>query len=160
MTLPLFDQLHLKDDGRESLVETAGGMRLYYGLLPRPATFRIDGRGIREDIPAKKGIDVTTASFMQIINFMADTRMKKSGSEIHFLHKCLALKFPTEYAQHKPNIEKRFKIEYEMIQSNAKNDLEYLGESDYSGYRHDGSLFNPKNKKIKKRDGSIKIVRK
>ena len=162
MNIPTFDQSTIrKDNGEINLSPEAEAVRLSNDLRTKPSRFFINGDGIRVDVPAKQGFDVETADFMTMVNWLADTRIKKSESLIAFVHRIMSVRFPTEYAQNKDKIQARYKIEYEMIQGNAKNDISWFGEVGFSGLvRQDGSLTNNKNKIIKQRNGEIKVVRK
>jgi len=157
-----FDQTTIRNDaGKISLTPESEAVRLYNDVLPKPAKFGIDSQGKRYDFPAKRGIDLVTCTFMDAVNWLADTRIKKSESSIGFVHRFLSDKFPNEYAQNRDKIDSRYKLEYEMIQSNSKNDIAWLGEVGFSELvRSDGSLSNSKNRIVKQRSGEIKIVRK
>jgi len=134
--------------------------RLVDGLKPKPGKTVIDSiTGQRIDIPPKRGILIEECSFNEAINYLADRRIKKSNSQIGLIHDILAVRFPTEYAQNREKIINRDKLEYEMTQSNAKNDPAYFGMRGFSGtVRQDGSLRSS-GKQIKLRNGSIKIKR-
>ena len=136
-------------------------VRLANELRSRPAKTTIGAGGEREDIPAKQGFDVETADFNTMVNYLADTRIKKSESSRAFIHRVLAWRFPTEYAQKRDSIDNRYKLEYEMIQANSKKDIEDLGKVGFqNNVRLDGTLTNPNVKAEKQRDEKIRIVRK
>jgi len=157
-----FDKNKIRDDGGRVLLDPEGGAnRLYFGLLPQPAKFYINSEGARIDKPAKRGIDTKTCTLTEAINFLADTKIRKSQSQITFIHRYMSVRFPDDYARLKPNIDNRFKIEYEMIQANSKKDIFFIGEVDYSQMvRLDGSITNPNSRALKGRNNIIKIVRK
>jgi len=118
--------------------------RLVNEIKAKPAKFFINSLGERVDIPAKLGIDIETCTFTDIINWLADTRIKKSQTNIAFAHRIMSVRFPTEYAQHRDKINNRYKLEYEMIQSNSKNDPSWIGEVGFANkVRLDNSLTNP-----------------
>jgi hypothetical protein len=162
MNIPMFNQSKIrKDDGNMSLTLEAEAIRLSNELRAQPARSYINIHGVRVDLPAKQGFDCETADFMTMVNWLADTRIIKSESLIVFVHRILSVRFPTEYAQYRDNINARYKLEYEMIQSNAKNDIFWLGEVGFSNMvRYDNSLTNNKNKILKQRNGEIKVIRK
>ncbi len=137
-------------------------VRLSNELRAKPSsTYLHPTTGQRVDIPARQGFDCETADFMTMVNWLADTRIKKSESLIAFIHRIMAVRFPTEYAQNKDKIQARYQLEYEMIQSNSKNDVSWFGEVGFSNkVRLDGSLTNPDSKVVRKRNDEIKIVRK
>jgi len=156
-----FDQSKIRNDtGKMSLTTEAEAVRLSNELRSKPSKTYIGSNGNRVDIPAKQGFDIETADFKIIINWLADTRIKKSQSLIAFVHRFLAIKFSTEYSKYKSKIDNRYKLEHEMIESNAKNDIFWLGEVGYSNMvRLDGSLTNKNTKVIKQKNGEIKTVR-
>ena len=160
-----FDQTKIrKDDGQINLDAEGEAVRLYNSLLPKPARNEANNPLRPTElifIPAVRGIDLKTASFNDCINYLADTRIKKSQSQITFVHRWMAVNFDTEYTQNRDKIDARFKLEYEMIQSKAKSDVAWLGEVGFSGQvRLDGSLTQNRNRTVKQRNGEIKIVRK
>jgi hypothetical protein len=118
--------------------------RLANELRAKPARTIINtfgSRTERTDIPAKQGFDVETASFKIMVDYLADSRIKKSESSIQFIHKVLHWRFETEYNNKKDKIFNRFKLEKEMIQSNAEREIEWLGKSGFQNFRQDG-LFH------------------
>jgi len=157
-----FDQSKIRDDsGKISLTPEAEAVRLSNDLRSKPSRTFIGEDGIRVDIQSKKGFDIETAEFSVMVNWLADTRIKKSESLIVFVHRCLAVRFPNEYSQHRSKIDNRYKLEQEMIESNAKNDVAWLGEVGFSNMvRLDGSITNSKTKIIKSKDETIKVIRK
>ena len=148
-----FDQSKIKDDsGKQSLTYEAEAVRLSNELRSKPASFYINLDGMRIDIPAKKGFDIETADFMVMVNWLGNPKIKKSNALISFVHRWLAVKFPDDYAKNKKKINDRHKGEIEIIVSNAKNDVSWLGECGFSS--------NPNTKIIKKKNGEIRILRK
>lgn len=156
MTTLTFDQTR-----KNELSYYGESVRLANELRAKPSRFYIDDEGNRIDIPGKQGFDIEDADFMTIVNWLADTRNEKSESLIAFVHRCLSVRFPTEYAQYKDNIINRYKMEYEMIQSNSRNEIEWLGEVGFQNkIRLDNSLNINNVKIIKDRNENIRIVRK
>jgi len=133
-------------------------IRLYNDVLPQPARTIVNKLGKRIDITAKKGINVTNCTFKEAVNWLADTRTKKSESSTMFVHRILSQRFPDEYSKQKDKIDNRLKLEHELIQSNMKNDIDWLGEVGYQNkVRLDGSLENKKSKVSISRTGKITI---
>ena len=137
--------------------------RLANELRSKPAKTVINtygSRTVRTDIPAKQGFDIETASFKTMVNYLADSRIEKSESSIQFIHKVLHWRFEAEYNSKKDKIFKRFKLEKEMIQSNATHEIEWLGKSGYQNFRQDG-LFHESNVITEElRNGTVRVKRK
>ena len=97
MNIPMFDQSKIyKDDNSNSLSGEGESIRLSNELRSQPSQTIIDVFGLRVDIPAKQGFDCETADFITMVNWLADSRIKKSESLIAFVHRILAVRFPTE----------------------------------------------------------------
>jgi len=137
--------------------------RLANELRSKPAKTIINTYGSwteRTDIPAKKGFDVETASFKTMVDYLADSRIKKSESIIQFIHKVLHWRFESEYNAKKDKIFNRFNLEKEMIQSNAAREAEWLGKSGFQNFRQDG-LFHKSNVITEElRNGTVRVKRK
>jgi len=156
LNLPPVDQTKEQDTTFEG-----ESVRLSNELRAKPSHTELDFFGNRIDIPAKRGFDVETADFTTMVNYLADTRIKKSESSIAFIHRILSVRFPNEYTQNKTNIENRYKLEVEMIESKSKNDVTWLGEVGFQNMvRLDDSLTNPNVRLLKLRNGQINIIRK
>jgi hypothetical protein len=149
------------DQTKKNVITFEGeAVRLSNELRAKPASTSINHKGERIDIPAKQGFDIETAEFSVIVNWLADTRIKKSESLIAFVHRCLSVRFPDKYTQNKSKIDSRYKLEQEMIESNSKNDVSWIGEVGFSNMvRLDGSLTKLNNKVVKNRDDTVKVVR-
>ena len=156
-----FDQSKIRDDtGKISLTTEAEAVRLSNELRSKPSRTYIGANGKRVDIPAKQGFDIETADFKTIVNWLADSRIKKSESLIAFVHRFLSIEFSNEYSKYKSKIDNRYKLEHEMIESNSKNDIFWLGEVGFSNMvRLDGSLNNKNTRVIKQKNGEIKTVK-
>ena len=76
----------------------------------------------------KKGFDIETCEFMDMVNWLADTRIKKSQSLSAFVHRVMSVRFPNEYTNNKKNIDNRYNLEMELIESKSKNDISWFGE--------------------------------
>lgn len=151
MNIPFFEQTR-KDE------QTTYGeaVRLSNELRAKPARTQINPDGIRIDIPAKTGFDIETCDVIDIQNWLNDFTIKKSPSLLMFVHRVFAVRFPDEYARLRDVIDARFKREFEMVQSEAKNEIEWFGEAGYQNLvRLDGSLTNPKLRITKMQDGRV-----
>ena len=136
-------------------------VRLYNDILPQAAQTFVDKFGKRYDKAEKKGIDVLTCTFKEAVNWLADTRIKKSESSTMFVHRVLSTRFPDDYSQHKNKIDNRLKLEHELIQSQSKSDIVWPGEVGYQNkVRLDGTLNNKMSNVKVDRLGKIKIERK
>jgi hypothetical protein len=136
-------------------------VRLSNELRAKPARTSINDLGFRIDIPAKQGFDIETCEFMDMVNWLADTRIKKSQSLSAFVHRVMAVRFPNEYTNNKKNIDNRYNLEMELIESKSKNDVSWFGEVGFSNMvRLDGILNNNNNKVIENKDKTVKIIRK
>lgn len=156
MNLEIADQTKKDDQNFHG-----GWVRLYNSLLPKPASFEIDRILGRVDTPAKRGIDIRTCTFNEGINYLGDPTIKKSESQRWIIERALCLRFETEYAQSRDRIHARDKMEFELVQANRKNEMEWLGAVDYhNNVRLDGSLSTLGVRKKISRDGTIKFVRK
>ena len=66
-----------------------------------------------------------------------------------------------KYIAVKPNIDNRYNLEMELIESKSKNDISWFGQVGFSNMvRLDGLLTNNNNKVIENKDKTIKITRK
>lgn len=132
---------------------------LWNEILPKPGKNIIDLRTNKMIYyPQKKGIDINSCSFIEAVNWLADKRIKKSQTSIMYVHRKLAVRFPTEYAQCKHKIDHRFRLEYELIQSEAKNDPAWFGETSIQNLvRLDGTLTNSKSKTIKLKNEKFRV---
>ena len=121
----------------------------------RPKTY-IDDKGNRID---RKGINIETSTINEIKGWLNDSTIKKSQSSIMFVHRFFAMKFPDEYARLRDVIDSRFQREFERVQSEARQEAEWLGEVGFQNMvRLDGSLTKNNIRVSKKRDGSFKFT--
>jgi len=162
LKLSKFDQNRITDDSN-NIIETpySQAVRLSNELRSKPARTYIDSAtGQRIDVPAKIGFDIETCTILQIKNWINDRTIKKSEALLMFVHRVLAMRFETEYSQMKDKIDSRFLQEYDLIQSEKRNEIEWLGDVGYSNLtRLDRSINNSKNKIVRQKNGSIKVVR-
>lgn len=156
MNLPIFDQ------SRKNEYDSFYGeaVRLSNELRAVKAYTEIDSTGKRFDHPAKSGFDIETCTVLQIQQWLNDKKIKKSQSLLTFVHRIFSIRFSTEYNRLKNTIDSRFKREYERIQSESKNEIEWFGETGINNMvRLDGSLNNPKARVIKLKNDKWKIKR-
>lgn len=155
MNIPLFDQ------SRESELTFYGeSVRLSNELRAKPAHTVIGVRGMRFDYPAKDGFDIETCTVRQIQNWINNSTIKKSQSLLMFVFRIFCVRFPIEYAEQKKLIDARFQREMEYIESQAKNEIEWFGQTGYSNFvRLDGSLTDS-NLQTTVKDDSVIFRRK
>lgn len=161
MNIPMFDQSKIyKNNNTISLTGEGEAVRLSNELRSQPAKTIIDPFGTRVDIPAKQGFDCETCDFNDLWNWLINSNIKKSESLIAFVHRILSIRFPTEYSQHKNNIDSRYKLEYEMIQSHATNDIHWLGQVGFQNMvRLDKSLTLKTSNTIKNKNEEFEVRR-
>lgn len=156
--LSLFDQM-FKNEINGSLIGEA--IRLSNELRAKQAYTEIDYSGKRIDHPAKAGFDIETCDINDIKNWLNDHTIKKSQSLLMFVHRVLAVRFPNEYTLLKNTIDKRFRKEMELIESEAKNDITFFGEVGFQNLvRLDGSLTNLNAKVVNMNNDRVKIIKK
>jgi len=139
--------LSILDQGRKEEQSKYGeAVRLSNELRAKPARTVFGPEGERFDFPAVPGFDIETANFITIKTWLNDPLPAKviqrgSPSLTAFLHRALSIRFPTEYAAMSAEIDARFAREYVLIQSESRNEMEWLGEVGLNGQvRLDGSL--------------------
>lgn len=142
------------DQSREKEKTTYGeAVRLSNEFRAKPARTIINTEGQRVDIPAQDGFDVETCDNSKIDEWLANNNIKKSQSQITFLLRVMALRFPDSFAIVKRNVDPSVRLELELIESKAKNEIEWLGEVGYQNMvRLDGSLTMKNIEVIKKND--------
>lgn len=139
----------------------AEAVRLSNELRPQQARTTINIFGVREDLPAKWGFHEETAPISDFYKWLNDPTIDKSTSLFWHVIRVMAMRFESEHANMKSKLNPRHLNEFELILSELRNEVEFLGEVGFSGMvRLDKSLTNPRSKAVKNRDGSIKIVRK
>jgi hypothetical protein len=128
-------------------------------LRSKSARSWIDPAGFRHDDPAKTGFDIETCDVAEIKAWLNDPTIKKSHSLISFVHRICCVRFPDEYARFRDAIKARFKLEHELIQSEAKNEIEWFGETGYHNMvRLDKSVeYTDKLNVVKMQDGRIRF---
>lgn len=156
--MPLFDQTKVFD-----ITPYGEAVRLSNEFRAKPQTTinqKVGNKFVDVTIPAIQGFDVETCEFTTLIKWL-QTKRKKSQSQISFIHRILSIRFSVKYAQYRTMIDKKFKIEFELIQSQSKNEVEWVGLCGFqNNVRLDKSLTNNKVKVIQNKDNTIKVMRK
>lgn len=135
MIMSMFDQTRESEDS-----SYGEAVRLSNEFRAKPARTIIDPRGNRIDLPARNGFDVETADFIKFAEWINDTTIRKSQSNLMFCLRIIALRFPIEFSILKNNLP-QLRQEMELIESQAKNEVEWLGLCGYTNLvRLDGSL--------------------
>ena len=133
-------------------------LRLADELRSKPASFKINIQGKRIDTPARSGFDIETCSSNEIKNWLNDPSKKKSASLLMFVYRILVVRFPSLYATIKRDIDKRFKQELELIESESSNQVEWFGEVGFQNMvRLDKSLNKNYVKAVKINNDRIKF---
>lgn len=105
------------------------------------------------------GFNVEDCNFIKLMSYFTGNKIKRSQSLISFVIRVMALRFPKEYHENKNRIVKLIgKVEYEMIESNKRNEIEWLGEVGFQNLVYYSKLKKPVNV-IKGKNDTIKIMR-
>lgn len=109
-------------------------------------------------IPAYKGFDVETCDFKDMKKYISNTS-KISQSKLMFVYRVMALRFPKDFQEMKKK--SSIKTELNLIESEARNDIAWLGEVGFQNcVRLDNSLTSKNIKVLKKKNDTFQIVRK
>ena len=113
------------------------------------------------NIPAKDGFDVETADYRVFTLWLSNTNIKKSQSLFWFIIRIMAIRFLERHSEIRMNLAEKHKLEFDLILSQMKNEIEWIGTVGYSGMvRLDNSLTNINTQIIKLKNDGFKIVRK
>ena len=154
MILPLFDQT--RKDEESSYGES---VRLSNELRSQNAHSYISVMGERVDTPIKKGFDIETANYLDFQNWL-NSDNKKSESLFWFVIRIMAIRFPEKHIDIKMSLAEKHKLEFDLILSQMKNEIEWIGTVGYSQMvRLDNSLLNLNNRVVKLKNDGYKIVR-
>ena len=104
--------------------------RLYLDTLPRPERV-VNYLNNEIIIPAKKGIDLETATAEEIITYINDD-IKKSPSIKSVCRRVLALKFKPEFEAIINKQSPDFKKEYRLTLLDERKDIDFLGECGFN----------------------------
>jgi len=150
--LNIFDQSKNND-----LTAYGEAVRLSNELRYKPSGTRINSLGESYfDNGRLWGFDVETAEYGKLLSYFTDARIKKrSQSLIVFILRVISIRFPNEYQNDKLKINKIVgKSERELIQSETKDEVEWLGEVGFQNrVRLDKSLNIKNVKSIKTKHG-------
>lgn len=103
-------------------------VRLSNELRNRPAFTNVFGMSYKAKTD---GFDIEIAPFGIIRQWLYDESKKKSPSLFCFVHRVLAVRFPTEHKAMK--VHRNFKAEKNLIDEKKKNNVSWFGEVGYSG---------------------------
>lgn len=160
MNLTKFENTKLVNGKIINYSKVEEAKRLADEFRSKPAyTIKADGFHYIKNIKvsAKKGIDIETCSFTDITMYIK-THKKISQSALMFLYRVMAVRFPTDFSILKKT--SPIKVELELIESNATNDISWLGETGFQNcVRLDGRLSNDNLKVIKRKNDEIEIKR-
>lgn len=155
MNISILDQI------RKGQHTTYGeAVRLSNELRSKPASsFEIGG--ITYTIPAKTGFDCETAPYSDFTSWFNDITIKKSQSLFWFVIRIMAWRFPDKHTEIRSNLAERRRLEFDLILSQMKNEIEWVGTVGYQNMvRLDGSLTNPRTRIIKKSNDVYIVERK
>ena len=135
-------------------------VRLSNELRAKPETSVMDRRGNTIIYPAKWGFDIETCSINDINTWLNDRTIKKSQSLVMFVFRVIFRRFPAEWNLLKSRVHPLLLLELEMIESESKNETEWIGRVGYqNNVRLDGSLTNDRIRTIIKDDGIITKIK-
>jgi|LWDU01.1.fsa_nt_gi hypothetical protein len=160
MNLDSFDNIKLNDTGNiitKNPIEEA--KRLANDLRSKKSYSYLSPYGVKIDVPSYKGFDIETCELKEILKYLDDKSIRKSKSIIMFLYRVISLRFPNELSKRKDKVDARFKKEIEMIESNSKNDIYWLGEVGFQNMVSytDKSIFNNRLSILKKKNDMIQF---
>lgn len=157
MIIPMFDQ------SREREQSSYGeAVRLSNELRNKPSRPIFDRNeiviGMTDPV---SGFDCETADYSDFTNWLNAINIKKSQAIFWFVIRIMTWRFPEKHTEIKMNLAQNRKLEFEMILSQMKKEVEWVGTVGYSGLvRLDGSLTNPKNRVVKLNNDKYKSIRK
>tara|TARA_R110000787_G_scaffold278602_1_gene388409 strand:+ start:732 stop:1226 length:495 start_codon:yes stop_codon:yes gene_type:complete len=158
LILDNFATLALDDTGNiisKNPIEEA--KRLANELRNKPARTFFNAAGIKVSIKAYIGFNIEDCDLKEILNYLNNKSIIKSKSIIHFLYRVISVRFPNELVQQKKQVDERFKSEIELIESNSKNDIYWLGETGFQNMVSytDKSIFSKNINILKKKNDMI-----
>lgn len=110
-------------------------------------------------IEAKKGFDIETCPLSDIIDYFR-THPKISRAKTAFLYRIVAVRFPMDYRIMK-KIGRVSPLEIQLIESQATNDMAWLGEVGFQNcVRLDKSASISDLKVVKRKNDEIRVMRK
>jgi len=160
-----FDNKSLIDDsGKRSITTTAESIALANELRYKPDSTKIfiaDGKSQKIFVAGRLwGFDCETCTFEKLMSYFTGNKIKRSQSLISFVIRVMALRFTKEYHENKNRIERLIgKDEYQSIESNKRNEINWLGECGFQNMVYYTKLKKNVNV-IKGKNDTIKITRK
>lgn len=131
-----FDVRKAEEWTNSNILSTEGELaRLYLDILGHPEYTR-NG----DVIPEKKGIDLATESFINIVNYLnvPPTQISESSNEL--CRRVMSMRFPTDFNNEINLVSDKVKNEYQLIKNHVKN-THFLGCCGFNGHvRLDGSI--------------------
>lgn len=135
-----FDITQANDHQRPKTTDESELARLYLIILPIPERIGKDFQKNDIIIPAKRGIDLATATASEIITYINDDTIKKSQTIKSLCRRVLFLRFKPEFILEINKQSKEFKEEYRLTLLDTRNNIEFLGECSFNDTVH----FNKK----------------
>ena len=155
MNLPKFDRIEYDGFKIINFSKVEEAKRLANELRSTKSWNDVTPCGLPRMNPAVKGFDVETCSLLDITKYIK-THPKISQSLLMFLYRIMAVRFPTDFKIIKKT--SPHKLEMELIESEAKNDIAWLGEVGFqNSVRLDNSLSIPSVKVIKEKNDKLRI---
>lgn len=122
----------------------AEAVRLYIEIIGNPEKTIVNAAGDIVTIPERKGVNVNTASFQDLVKFLNDNSIKKSESVRSVVRRMMFLRFPTEFISNIRNVSENVANEYREISLRAISSVEWIGECGYrQTVRLDGRIDVP-----------------
>lgn len=110
------------------------------------------------NIPSKWGFDCETANYSDFVTWL-NSNIKKSQSLFWFIIRIMCRRFPERHSEIRMNLTDNHKFEFDLILSQMKNEIEWIGTVGYSQMvRLDKSLNDNQIKIIKLNDDEYKII--
>ena len=130
MIIPTPEVNRLNDeDGNRIVNRTTEDIALWSQFLPQPARTIIGDDGERYDIPAKPGLNLKNCSVRDIKLWINDNTIKKSPAGIRYVYRHLSVRYPMEFTTQKNLIDRKFRKELEIIESESRNEAEWFGDA-------------------------------
>ena len=151
----IFDQTR-----KDELSSYGEAVRLSNELRSKVARTIIDEFGNRVDYPAVRGFNPDTADYTEFASWLNDITKKKSQSLFWFVIRVMCVRFPEKHTEIRLNLSERRRLEFDLILSNMKNEVEWIGTVGYQNMvMLDGTLNNTKTRTTKLNDDEYKTVR-
>jgi len=120
--------------------------RLYLDLLPLPERTVTNFKGDNVTLPAKKGINIVTATFTAMKNYLNDDTIKKSDSIKSLCRRVMFLRFPVPFNTEMNNVTSKIIDEYVLIEKDTRKNIEFLGEVGFNNTVHLSRARNHKTR--------------